>query len=1124
MEKATKIAVPEAAAGIQVNFCKTPGCPNFGEPFLVVKRPRGRPPKGSEAPNQPYIPLGNPAYLKCRYCKISFPLKSNQGIHEELTRLNSYMPPDADICTNPECTNHKEKIRVTAGKGHYTSHGPLGKSHRYKCQACGRVFTVSHPSIRTDRQKLSYINKDFFKLLTGKMPMRRICGHFDISTRVFYDKIDFLYDRCLAFAANRERKLLHGMRIDRLYLSVDQQDLAINWPSRVTRKNIQFKAVGVADNETMYVFASFLNYDRSLNRDSIEACAEEIGDNAISPPFRLHARLWLIEDHIRRRQKGSDRTRPELLKKLRDQILAKEHRQRAQEDEDIESGEFPTEDKQLPATGMQIHNEYTLYALFLYLKQRFAGAKKIRFFMDRDSGLRAACLAGFADDIYDGRCDAFYVVANRSLTQDQKLALVDESKELLRRLERLHPDKKKSELMLIALRERMQHQQELGRYRDRWLQHPFTDMNEAEVRSALLTNLGQYEEKEKKNPARKPKAKVDKDGKKKEPKINSPPDHLAYLHNLASLKGVDQYFMNVRRRLSLLERPIDSGTNVGRKWYGYSPYSPWRVIQLLHIFRVWYNYVRLGDDDKTPAMRLGMARGPVKYEDIIYGRRYSDYSFRKKAKTDKQAKWKEDDRQEAEKKALKKERGRMGRFLRTTHPSKIVFLSALRDEDSPNNGIFSIALVNATGRLLFDELINPGSPLSARTEKAYPVTDALLAGKHTVEWWSTSIASWLERKIVVAFDLAFNVKTFPEDVVTCVSGFETYMDFQRALQKRSTPLKPLAVKLGFKWNGLPEGAHKEAEALRLVWAAMAGWDPRDPMKAFKKLPKKRKTAPVKATTQAHAQPPQQVQQGISGTAPPPAAQAGLVQTPTVAAQAPQLAQTTSQEAKAAPTPAPLPQQAEQTIDQTSKAMTRPQTPIAPIRVETSNDLETVFLDTETTGLDKENPNKKIEVVEIAIVGEAGQVLYYHLCNHEGEMTAKAFAKHRITPAELEGKPLFKQIENEVAKIVDGKRVVMYNSEFDLKRLTPKIRMAIAYSECAMLKFAEVQKLRQYAKLEAAAAVAGHIRLPGERSHRAVADARACRSVWRYILKQEASLSCLPPSNIKGGLYGIEDIY
>jgi hypothetical protein len=40
--------------------------------------------------------------------------------------------------------------------------------------------------------------------------------------------------------------------------------------------------------------------------------------------------------------------------------------------------------------------------------------------------------------------------------------------------------------------------------------------------------------------------------------------------------------------------------------------------KLLDIFRVFYNYVETGKDGQTPAMRLGLAKGKVDVEDIIY--------------------------------------------------------------------------------------------------------------------------------------------------------------------------------------------------------------------------------------------------------------------------------------------------------------------------------------------------------------------------------------------------------------------------------------------------------------------------------------------------------------------------
>ena len=95
-------------------------------------------------------------------------------------------------------------------------------------------------------------------------------------------------------------------------------------------------------------------------------------------------------------------------------------------------------------------------------------------------------------------------------------------------------------------------------------------------------------------------------------------NHRAWLYNKASLHGVNAFFNQVRRRLSLLERPVHSKTNRGRIWYGYSPYDPGNVIKVLDIMRTVQNYILTGKDGKTPAQRLGLAQAPLDYEDIIY--------------------------------------------------------------------------------------------------------------------------------------------------------------------------------------------------------------------------------------------------------------------------------------------------------------------------------------------------------------------------------------------------------------------------------------------------------------------------------------------------------------------------
>lgn len=95
----------------------------------------------------------------------------------------------------------------------------------------------------------------------NKMPLKRICEVADIQMPSVYAKIDFLWDQSLAFAGNRERKLLKGMVIRRLYVGVDRQDYVVNWTKREDKRNIQLTAVGSADNETGYVFGMHLNFD-----------------------------------------------------------------------------------------------------------------------------------------------------------------------------------------------------------------------------------------------------------------------------------------------------------------------------------------------------------------------------------------------------------------------------------------------------------------------------------------------------------------------------------------------------------------------------------------------------------------------------------------------------------------------------------------------------------------------------------------------------------------------------------------------------------------------------------------------------------------------------------------------
>jgi len=521
--------------------------------------------------------------LVCRLCNEHPPLKSNAGIVDERGRMLADLAPrTAPSCPDAACANHA--LPVAAGRSHYQSFGVTHSgSQRYRCKACGKTFAVGKS---TTGHKQPHKNKTVFALLMNKSPFRRICEVADIDPKTLYGKIDFLHRQCLAFAAGRERRLQAAMPLRRLYLATDRQDYLINWTRREDQRNVALQAVGTADNTTGYVFGMHLNYVPTLDAGAIEKAAMAVGDYQVAPPFRRYAHCWLRADYAVRVRMPGRQSMP--TKANLQSAIAATYAEAALRD-DVEVGEALDASRQLPTQGMQIHAEYTLYGHFFFLRQLFGGVEKLRFCMDQDSGMRAACLAAFQPEIKARTADAFYVRIARELTVNQKRAELAASRARFEAAKQAHPGLSDGELQLVLIKGAIAQMAPLGKWQDRWLTHPLPDMSEPQKAVCYLTDFGDHDA-----------------------------DHLARLYQKASLHGIDRFFMQVRRRLSVLERPISTASKAGRKWYGYSAYKPDTIVRLLGVLRVFYNYCVVGKDGKTPAMRLGLAKGVVDLEDIIY--------------------------------------------------------------------------------------------------------------------------------------------------------------------------------------------------------------------------------------------------------------------------------------------------------------------------------------------------------------------------------------------------------------------------------------------------------------------------------------------------------------------------
>ncbi|MDZ4313756.1 MAG: hypothetical protein U0989_03135, partial [Azonexus sp.] len=134
---------------------------------------------------------------------------------------------------------------------------------------------------------------------------------------------------------------------------------------------------------------------------------------------------------------------------------------------------------------------------------------------------------------------------------------------------------------------------EIGEWKDKWIKHPFPTMSEPNKAMCWLTEYDSDE--------------MDL-------------THKAWLYNKASMHGVDSFFQKVRRRIAMLERPIESAST-GRTYNGYGAYNPSMIVKLLEIFRVVHNYIDTKKENgvvTTPAMRLGLANAPLTYKAVLY--------------------------------------------------------------------------------------------------------------------------------------------------------------------------------------------------------------------------------------------------------------------------------------------------------------------------------------------------------------------------------------------------------------------------------------------------------------------------------------------------------------------------
>ncbi len=553
--------IPEAVDGIQVNFCKNPHCLNFGVPAPEV---RGAVKDGKgEGSYTLSSKLKQIRTLLCHFCNRSTVLRSNFGIAQELTRFS---PTDCrnrqSSCTNQTCKSFG--LNPMQFPSEYYRHGTTSRGEpRFRCKSCGATFSNGAP-IRVQRRP--ELNGEVLKLLVNKMPMRRICEVLEIPPSTLYSKLRYLNEVMGRYAAEQEAGWLSTERApSRAYVSIDRQDYSLNWGTQFDRRNIVLGATAAAENTTGYVLGAQLNFDSSMNAEDVEADAIRRGDYDVPPAYRYYARLCLRKDFD-----GQDTGDGKSEIKAADL-----------------SDDFGDEEFVAPHSGMLVHLSLTQYALMFHIKRMLCKVERVRLFVDRDPGLDSACMGVFAENIRQRRVDVFVVKTAKQLTMQGKKLLIAQSMRELRKFEDASPHVEKKHLVHQFVKHFLQSHRKKSEAGS-WFNYPISDMADPQKSIQFQTDFRDYDI-----------------------------DRLSYLYMRATLRGVDRFFMQVRRRISVLERPLATANNANRRWHGYGAYSPLVTEQVLNIFRVYYNFFLVGEDGKTPAMRIGIATKPATASEIF---------------------------------------------------------------------------------------------------------------------------------------------------------------------------------------------------------------------------------------------------------------------------------------------------------------------------------------------------------------------------------------------------------------------------------------------------------------------------------------------------------------------------
>lgn len=520
---------------------------------------------------------------------------SNWSVAEEIKRLitiNSVTPIEPEYVFHKEECSCKDITPFDTPKGFYNRGKSSSNSPKYQCKECKKITNVRPRQNESYNyhQKRNDLLFDFTKDILGRSPVKRTCEKLGIAAGTYYNKLEWVYRKCLEFLERHETEKLNTFEFDELYLNTDMFNYNLNniklkgrgGKKSVGRldKKLATSVIASCDLKSGYVFRTDVAYDFTITMEQIEEDTIKYHCDHSYNFIRKNGRLKYPFAPQHPTPKDSQ-TKDEYLKELEEFEIRKNY---------IE--------------GVHVKTPYTAIAHYFLINKMLNIQKNIYFISDNDATLQFAVHKVFNDNFLNNKAIYFTNQVNKSFTLEeagsryfqQRRELIQWGKEACPNVsgisniayEKLLSDLKTHSFFDYKVINGIEYP-----YRSkRTINHPLPFKDEGERYINVVSPLNNVSDSE-----------------------------LANIIIKVNSRAIDNYFQSIRRKLSILERPLVTSRGDGKS-YIYANYNPKYAQYMLTIFRTVYNFClpqgSSKENKKTPAMSLGISNKFYTLKDIIY--------------------------------------------------------------------------------------------------------------------------------------------------------------------------------------------------------------------------------------------------------------------------------------------------------------------------------------------------------------------------------------------------------------------------------------------------------------------------------------------------------------------------